>query len=137
MKMKFRSCPLICHGVDVSLPAKNGFLAKVMKTIEFTYHYQGGLPSIIDTAESMGMSVRTIQRYLQMDHAISYSKIIEQYQKNLLAYYVADKSVNTAQIANKCGFSSAGSLLRFVKNHWGLTTRELRMVVNATNKRSN
>jgi AraC-like DNA-binding protein len=127
--MIFDNHVLSCQGVDVSLPKKSSFLGKVMKAIERAYIEECVLPKIADASRKINVSVRTVQRRLSQEYDISYTNLIERYHLQLVAIHIENDSLTNAALAYKCGFTTSGSLLRFVKVNWGTTTRELRMSV--------
>ncbi len=80
---------------------------------------------INDAAQFLGMSVRSLQRYLQ-DRNTSFSEILDQTREGLAKKYLSDESLSIAEIGFLLGFSEQSTFQRAFKRWTNLSPMNFR-----------
>lgn len=84
-----------------------------------------GLPRKERVAEKFNMTVRTLQRHLQMA-GTSYQEILDQLRRELAEHYLLGSALPIQEIASYLGFSESRSFHRSFKVWTGMTPGEYR-----------
>jgi AraC-like DNA-binding protein len=84
-----------------------------------------GLPRKERVAEKFNMTVRTLQRHLQLAGS-SYQEILDQLRQELAEHYLLRSDLPIQDIANYLGFTEARSFHRSFKGWTGMTPGEFR-----------
>lgn len=91
--------------------------------------YQGltiGEPmELSDIAENMGMSERSLQKYLKTEET-SYREIANQVRIERAIELLREPNIPTSEIAQHIGFEELSSFYRFLKKMTGMNVKELR-----------
>jgi AraC-like DNA-binding protein len=88
----------------------------------------GGTPIVAQTARALGMSARTLQRRLGMEHT-TFHAIVESVRADLALYHLNAGDRRLSDIASLCGYSELSAFLRAFKRWTGHTPSELRVAV--------
>lgn len=81
--------------------------------------------SIAEVAESMGLSVRSLQRMLS-DHGLTYKGIVVQVQQTLAKNYICEGKLTADDISILVGYQNTVSFLRAFKKWTGMTVTQFR-----------
>ena len=84
-----------------------------------------GKATIQSCAESMGITVRTLQRMLDAE-TTSFSALLNRARMQLSAQYLSNPRVRITDIADMLGYSSIGAFTRWHAQNFGLPPREWR-----------
>jgi AraC-like DNA-binding protein len=84
-----------------------------------------GQATIQNIADSMGLTVRTLQRRLDADDA-SFSDLLNRARMQLAVQYLANPRIRVTDIAEFLGYSSIGAFTRWHTGTFGLSPREWR-----------
>ena len=76
----------------------------------------GGHPSLIQTAEILGMSPRTLQRKIAIEN-MSYKQLVEDIRYHEACWLLVNSKKNISDISLLLGYSDAGSFTRAF-NRW-------------------
>jgi len=82
-------------------------------------------PTIDDTAERLGISVRTLQRRLKAG-GLSYSELVEQTRHELACRLLGRPDVNMAAVARVLGYNDPSSFSRAFRRWTGMSPRVYR-----------
>lgn len=85
----------------------------------------GGVFSIDDVAEKLGMSKRTLQRKLT-EEGTTFQKQLNDIRESMAIHYIDDADMNTADIAYLLGYSEVNSFLRAFAKWTGKNLSEFR-----------
>ena len=84
-----------------------------------------GYPSIARTAESLGISSRTLQRRLQAA-GVTYRQLVDQVRIDIARRHIEESSTKFQDIATLLGYSEPGSLSRLFVRKTGMAPRAVR-----------
>ncbi|WP_206484178.1 AraC family transcriptional regulator [Thalassotalea sp. G2M2-11] len=84
-----------------------------------------GVPEIEDAAQSLQMSVRTLQRKLS-DHQLTFSSLVDTIRKELAISYLTNTNTKIIYISQMLGFSEQSSFQRAFKRWLGQTPKQYR-----------
>lgn len=84
-----------------------------------------GQATIRNCAESMGLTVRTLQRMLDADGA-RFSELLNRARMQLSSQYLANSRTRVTDVAEFLGYSSIGAFTRWHTHAFGLSPREWR-----------
>ncbi len=90
-----------------------------------TERLSGGAPSVEQTAEAMGTSVRTLQRRLST-HGLSYRDLIEDVRREAAKTLMQDRSLSLLDVALLLGFSDQTAFNRAFRRWFQTTPTEMR-----------
>lgn len=82
-----------------------------------------GRATIQQCADSMGLTVRTLQRMLDADGA-SFSELLNRARMQLSAQYLANPRVRITDVAELLGYASIGAFTRWHTQMFGLSPRQ-------------
>lgn len=81
--------------------------------------------SIGEVAQSLSMSVRTLQVQLQRE-GTSYQVLLDKVRLDSAMHYLRSSSLSMAEIAERLNFSETSAFSRFFKSRMGMTPRQIR-----------
>jgi len=84
-----------------------------------------GQATIQNCADSMGLTVRTLQRMLDAEEA-SFSDLLNRARMQLAVQYLANPRIRVTDVAEFLGYSSIGAFTRWHTRTFGLSPREWR-----------
>lgn len=84
-----------------------------------------GRATVQTCADSMGLTVRTLQRMLDAEGA-SFSLLLNRARMQLSAQYLSNKRVRITDVADMLGYSSIGAFTRWHGQTFGVSPREWR-----------
>jgi AraC-like DNA-binding protein len=93
-----------------------------------TYIGQSKHPSILVASEMMGVSPRTLQRYLG-SKATSYSRLVDQVRFNMALPLLNDESVTISEISYQLGYSNIAHFSRAFSRITGMSPRSYRGIL--------
>lgn len=85
----------------------------------------GGAPSVEQTADAMGTSVRTLQRRLSI-HDLNYRDVVEQVRRAAATSLIHDPSLSLLDVALLLGFSDQSAFNRAFRRWFQTTPSEMR-----------
>lgn len=84
-----------------------------------------GEPSFDKLARSMGLSTRSLHRYLQKENVV-YREILNDIRKNLAAQYLKQPNLSIIEVAFQLGYSDSSNFTRAFKRWFGVSPKEYR-----------
>lgn len=84
-----------------------------------------GKTDLTTMSRAMGMSERSLQRRLA-ERGLSYEALVKSVQRDLVRILLSQPSMRMADVAERCGYSSAASFSRAVSGWYGLPPSALR-----------
>ncbi|WP_380878593.1 transcriptional regulator [Sphingomonas sp. DBB INV C78] len=84
-----------------------------------------GRANIQTCADSMGLTIRTLQRLLDGE-STSFSQLLNRARMQLAAQYLANPKVRVTDVADMLGYSSIGAFTRWHVQTFGMSPRESR-----------
>lgn len=122
--------PALCAILDqhathllAALPRAEQFTERVRALL--AEELQGGNPSAEHVADRLGMSVRTLQRYLA-DEGTSHKEILRTLRVDLAHSYLQDRGLGIGEVAFLLGFSEASAFHRAFRRWTGSTPAQFR-----------
>lgn len=109
-------------------------LRRVRGAIQYTL--ATGKPTSARVAKQLAMSPRTLQRRLKA-HDRSFAGILEHTRRGLAERYLADPSLNLAEVAYLCGYSEQSSFFRAFRQWTGQTPTARRAALLSGSKAPN
>jgi AraC-like DNA-binding protein len=105
------------------LRGPSGLLAEVSQTI--ATELKLGRAGVVQVADVMHMSVRTLQRRLA-DHGLEFNAVVEDVRRALALEYVGNSSYRLTDVALMLGYTEASSFSRAFRRWTEVTPREYR-----------
>jgi len=99
-------------------------IARKVKTLLMS-HLDGGSCKLDETARTLQMSTRTLQRRLA-EEGLSFSDLVDSLRRNLSLHHLENPNVGLAEIAYVAGFSDASAFNRAVRRWTGQTPLDFR-----------
>jgi AraC-like DNA-binding protein len=84
-----------------------------------------GEPSIEKLADAMGMTPRSLHRYLQKENA-GYREILNNIRRNLAAQYLKQRHLSVIDVAFRLGYSDSSNFTRAFKRWFQLSPSQYR-----------
>lgn len=85
----------------------------------------GALPSLMDAAQALGLSSRTLRRHLQ-DEGASYRQLVEDFRKDLACEYLRSTRMTTKEVAFLLGYADPATFRRAFRVWTGQTPGDFR-----------
>jgi AraC-like DNA-binding protein len=90
-----------------------------------------GEPRRADVAAGLGLTDRTLQRRLQVEHT-SFQQVLDDARRTLARRYLADRRYPLAQVAHLVGFSDESNFFRACKRWFGMPPGQVREAQQGT-----
>jgi AraC-like DNA-binding protein len=84
-----------------------------------------GHPNLEQVAAELKVSPRTLQRHLS-HHGISHSQLVDQVRQEYASNWLHRSPMSVGEIAQRLGYSDAGSFTRAFERWTGVSPREFR-----------
>jgi AraC-like DNA-binding protein len=124
--------PALLHVLDTELArrapapaasASSQIVADTERAVKMTLEL--GAPRLETVAQSLGTTVRTLQRRL-VEEGTSFQEVVEQTRERLARQYAERAELSSAQMAFLLGYADVGSFLRAFKRWTGMSPQEFR-----------
>ncbi|MDX1734092.1 MAG: AraC family transcriptional regulator ligand-binding domain-containing protein [Halioglobus sp.] len=107
----------------MELRGEDRFLNSVRETV--LQQLPGGLPKVIDVANSLQMSARTLQRRLQ-ERNLRYQQVLDEVRGELALQLITDASLSLNDMADYLGFNDQSALQHAFRRWHGTTPGKYR-----------
>lgn len=138
-RLEFACCDFECHLDDANPELAEHNEAVLNRTLELLHpltwerrvrnaielHLPKGVPSADQIAESMHLSLRSLQRHLA-DEGCRYDALLDQSRQNLALAYLREAELALSEIGYRLGFADASSFNRAFKRWTGLSPGQFR-----------
>lgn len=113
----------ICKKLDGALSALEAPKTYMEKTEQCIYALlKKGNADLTKTADSLGISVRSLRRYLA-DEGTSYRTVLEDTRRKLCEQYLLEQKISLSEIAQRLGYSEQSAFNRAFKKWFGETPK--------------
>lgn len=116
---------LLCGQADKMLNKQLEQLPVEVITQFISNQLPSGVPAIEDAAQSLQMSVRTLQRKLG-EHQLTFTSLVDSIRQELACSYLSNTNTKVIYIAQMLGFSEQSALQRAFKRWTGKTPKQFR-----------
>lgn len=117
---------ILCNHAEVQLSEKKAMASLHIIQQYITDQLPNKVPSLMEVAEHLGISVRQLQRKFQKEET-NLTELIELIRKNLAIAYLTQTDHKIAYIASILGYSEQSAFQRAFKRWTGNTPQEFRL----------
>lgn len=113
----------LCVELDAALKALEAPKTFTERVELCTYALlKSGAPDLSQTAESLGISPRSLRRHLAQE-GTNYRNILEETRRKLCEQYLSEQHISLAEIAERLGYSEQSAFNRAFKKWFGETPK--------------
>ncbi len=113
----------LCSAGDEELTKLSGSVSS--KVRHLIHLAEPDWPTLVDIAEALGLSRRTLVRKLESE-GTQYQELLDEARNELACWYLRQSSRSLSEIAERIGFSDQGNFSRGFRRWQGLTPSEYR-----------